>query len=418
MSKIVDIKELLKKKEKKKILMDIILIFSVLYIIYAIYLTTKMSKDTVAIEKGTLTQEESATGYIIRDEIIVKGKSYKNGINQILQEGERAAKKEAIFRYYGKSEEQLQEEITKLNLKINEALGKEKKVLSNDAKNLENQIDTKIQSLRVQTDLQQIVEQKKEISDIITKKTTITGENSKSGKYIKKLITQKEGYEKQLIEGSEYMKAPSSGVVSYRVDGFENVLTTKGFKNLTEEVLEKLEIKTGKIVATSNEEAKVIDNFGCYIATILNSNEAIEAKVGNKVKITLSSGNEVVGTIHYIKNQEDGKRLIVFKLNTLTEELISYRKISFNITWWNKSGFKVPNDAILEDKDKQKYVVKKTISGTTNINIKVLKTNKNYSIINTYSAEDLKALGRDVSEMETLEVYDKILLYPEEQIGT
>ena len=413
MSKIVDIKGFLKKKEKKKILMDIILIFSILYIIYAIYLTTKMSKDTVAIEKGTLTQEESATGYIIRDEIIVKGKSYKNGIDQILQEGEKSAKKETIFRYYGRGEEQLQEEITKLNLKINEALEKEQKILSNDVKNLENQIDTKIQSLKIQTDLQQILEQKKEISDIMAKKTTIAGENSRSGKYIKNLINKKEEYEKRLIEDSEYMKAPSSGVVSYRVDGLENVLTTKGFKNLTEEVLEKLEIKTGKIVATSNEQAKIIDNFGCYIATILNSNEAIEAKEESKVKITFSSGNEVMANVHYVINQEDGKKLIVFKLNTLTEELISYRKISFNITWWSHSGLKVPNDAILENKDKQKYVVKKTASGTTNINIKVLKTNQKYSIINTYSAEDLKALGRDVSEIETLEVYDKILLYPE-----
>lgn len=413
MSKIVDIKEFLKKKEKKKILMDIIFIFSILYIIYAIYLTTKMSKDTVAIEKGTLTQEESATGYIIRDEIVVKGKSYKNGIDQILQEGEKSAKKETIFRYYGKSEDELQEEITELNLKINKALEKEKKILSNDVKNLENQIDTKIQTLKLQTDLQQISEQKKQLSDIMTKKTTIAGENSKSGKYIKSLINKKEEYERRLVEGSEYMSAPSSGVVSYRVDGLENVLTTKGIKNLTEEILEKLEIKTGKIVATSNEQAKIIDNFGCYIATILNSNEAIEAKVGNKVKITLSSGNEVMADVYYLKNQENGKMLIVFKLNTLTEELISYRKISFNITWWNYSGLKVPNDAILENNDKQKYVVKKTTSGTTNINIKVLKTNKNYSIINTYSAEDLKALGRDISEMETLEVYDKILLYPE-----
>ena len=120
-----------------------------------------------------------------------------------------------------------------------------------------------------------------------------------------------------------------------------------------------------------------------------------------------------MANVHYVINQEDGKKLIVFKLNTLTEELISYRKISFNITWWSHSGLKVPNDAILENKDKQKYVVKKTASGTTNINIKVLKTNQKYSIINTYSAEDLKALGRDVSEIETLEVYDKILLYPE-----
>ena len=60
-----------------------------------------------------------------------------------------------------------------------------------------------------------------------------------------------------------------SGVVSYRVDNLEEVLTINNFENL----------KTGQVVATSNEYGKIINNYECYIATILKSKEAKEATI-------------------------------------------------------------------------------------------------------------------------------------------
>ena len=107
--------------------------------------------------------------------------------------------------------------------------------------------------------------------------------------------------------------------------------------------------------------------------------------------------------------------MIIFKINNLTEELISYRKISLNITWWSYSGLKIPNDAIAEDQDGLKYVLKKTPSGTSKVLIKVLKTNDKYSIINTYSKEDLNALGIDASTYENINIYDTLMMYPESQ---
>ena len=41
------------------------------------------------------------------------------------------------------------------------------------------------------------------------------------------ILKKKETYESQLTSGSEYITAPESGVVSYRVDGLESVLTSK-----------------------------------------------------------------------------------------------------------------------------------------------------------------------------------------------
>ena len=412
MGKLVNLNETRKKIEKKKFIMNIIFIIVSLYIIYAVYLIIRTPSDTMTVENGTLTAEESSTGYIIRDETIVKGKNYKNGINQIILEGEKAAKNQKIFRYYGTDESEIQVKINEINEKIQKALEKEKTIPSSDIKNLENQIDSKLQDLKEINDVKDLSEYKKQLSEIMLKKATIAGENSKSGSYIKKLIEKKEKYEKSLIEGSEYIVAPKSGIVSYRVDGLENVLKTDGIEELTEQKLNELDVKTGQIVSSSNEEAKVINNFDTYIATVLDSLPAKQAEEGKSVLITLSSGEEVDAIIHYTKVQENGKVLIVFKLKTLTDELRCYRKISFNITWWSVAGIKVPNDAILEDENHSKYVLRKNSTGTSKCYVKILKTNDKYSIISSYSIEDLTALGIDVNSYKGIDVYDIIILYP------
>ena len=76
-----------------------------------------------------------------------------------------------------------------------------------------------------------------------------------------------------------YIISPRSGVVSYRVDGYENTLTTENFDYLTKDFLKGIKLKVGQVVATSQESGKIIDNFKCYIACILNSEEAKQSKV-------------------------------------------------------------------------------------------------------------------------------------------
>ena len=198
MGKLVNLNETRKKIEKKKFIMNIIFIIVSLYIIYAVYLIIRTPTDTITVENGTLTAEESSTGYIIRDETIVKGKNYKNGINQIILEGEKAAKNQTIFRYYGKEETKLQSKIDEVNEKIQKALEKENLFTSSDIKNLDDQIDSKLQDLKTINDVKNLSEYKKQLSEIMLKKATIAGENSKSGSYIKKLTEQREQYEKKL----------------------------------------------------------------------------------------------------------------------------------------------------------------------------------------------------------------------------
>lgn len=403
------------KKNSKKIIVYVVFVLIFIYLAYAVYLLVKQPTDKVTVENGTLYLEETDIGYVIRDEKVVKGNNYKNGMEQIKTEGEKTAKGESIYRYYSKNESDLTKQIAELDSKIQEALDGQTDLFSSDIKLIENQLDEKIELLNKTTDLAKLNEYKKEITKLISKKASIAGENSPSGSYLKKLYNQRTKLEEQLNSGAEYIKAPESGIVSYKVDGLEETLTPDNFSTLSKEFLEKLNLKTGQIIATNDECGKVINNFKCYIATISDSKQAKEAKVGDSVKVMLSNNKTIEAKIQYISQENDDEMLLVLEINKQIEELTNYRKISFNLIWWSYSGLKVPNSAIVEQ-DGLNYVVRNRAGYLTKILVNVKKQNDKYSIIKNYTTDELKNLGfssTEINKMKKISIYDELIVNPD-----
>ena len=401
------------KFNKKKIIAYFILILVVIYILYTIYLLIKQPTKTFVVENGKLYMEETDIGYIIRDEVVVQGENYKNGMEQIKSEGEKVAKDEAIFRYYSQNEESLKQKISQLDEKIQETMQENKDLFTSDMKILEKKIDEKVEEISTIKDISKLAEYKKQISELVTKKAKIAGDLSPSGSYLKQLINERSSYESQLNSGAEYKKAPKSGIVSYKVDGLESSLTCSDFSTLSKSYLENLNLKTGKIIATSNECGKVIDNFKCYIATISTSENAKQAKIGDSVKIRLPSNKEITSQIAYVSKEDEENYLIVLEIDNEIEELTNYRKISFNLIWWSKTGLKVPNQEIVEQ-DGLKYVVRNRAGYLSKILIKVNKQNENYAIIDNYDVDELRELGFSDAQINA---YKKISIYDEIQIN-
>lgn len=403
------------KDKRKKIIIGIVGTLIICYLVYIVYILIKQPTDIFTVEEGNVYSEETDIGYIIRDEQVVKGENYKNGMQQIKTEGQKAAKGESIFRYYSKNEDNLIEQIAELDQKIQEVMSNQANLFPADVKLIENQIDEKVEQLNKTTDISKLEEYKKEIYELVTKKANMIGEKSASGSYLKQLQDQRTGLENQLNSGAEYITAPESGIVSYKVDGLEETLTPENFSALSKEYLEDLNLKTGRIIATSDECGKIINNFECYIATISNSKEAKEAKIGDKVRVRLSNNVEIDARIEYLSQENEDEVLLVLEINEEIEELSNYRKISFDLIWWSYSGLKVPNQAIVEQ-DGLNYVVRNRAGYLSKILVKVEKQNEKYSIVSSYTTDELRELGLTDSEIynvKTLSVYDEIVLEPD-----
>ncbi|MCL2355030.1 MAG: hypothetical protein FWC68_04060 [Oscillospiraceae bacterium] len=371
--------------------------------------------DTVTVERGVVSLEEHVVGFIIREETILNGGSDQNRIIPIRSEGERVARGEEVFRYNNHNEDNLRNRINELDIEIQRAMDGQMTIFSADIRTIERQIENQIDSLRSRNNIQEILEYKNEISRYITRKAEIAGELSPAGSYIRGLIAQRRNYQNQIYLDSEYVSATQSGVVSYRIDNLENILTIESISELNRSKLNGLNLRTGQRVPASENVGKIVNNFASYIATNVRSNEAFDATVGQRVTLRLPIGEEVRATVNTIREDEDGSMFVVFRIIDHIEELIEYRKINLDVVWWEFEGLKVPRSAVIFDNELA-YVIRSRVGIEDRILVKILRESENYIIVYNYNAEELREMNftpDEINNMRRITKFDEVVLRPE-----
>lgn len=363
------------------------------------------------------TMKNQQNGYIIRDETVLQGENYKNGMIKVVSDGERTAKSQIVFRYYSNSEDTIMNQINELDEEINEIIENSGLTLvSSDISSLDSQIETTIDSMYNINYLQKNYENKNKIEAYISKKAQITGILSPEDSYIKTLTGQREQLEKQLENDSEIIYAPKAGLASYRIDGLEEVLKVDNFDYLSSELLKSFKLNVGATTPINDEKGKIVNNFECYIASSIDTEKAMTAKVGDLVTLRLSNSDEITAKIEHII-EEEKNRILVFKIEEKIADLLEYRKISFDIIWWKYEGLKISNSCILEEANNENeisYVEKNKAGHKEKILVKVLRQNESYSIVRNYEKEELIELGyteKEILDMDKIKLYDEIISY-------
>ena len=439
----------MKKQKKNQNLIIVIIsiqIFLLIYFVINIVIFFKQPADTVLVKNGELIKYEEDIGYIIRDEEVIDTSEYLGTPKANIEDATRVAKGTEIVTYMSSEEEKIKEKIEKLDIKIQEAMASKETIFSNDAKALESEIEIYLYStVKEKNDIYSLYEQKKLINEKIEKKAKIVGELSPVGSQLKTLIDERTNYEKQLNDSEKTVKNKKAGLVSYRVDNYENVLRPVSISKLTIAELEKIKITTDQIIPLNTSNVKIVDNFNCYIAIPMYSEESKKAKLNDNVFLRFdNTGDKLISaTVEYISEEENG-RLIVFKINTNVEELTKYRKINLDVVWWRDKGLKINKDTleyfttikvsgdkqkeennILEDEETQiekiynediyKLVIKKS-SYTQEALVKIIREAGDFAIIENCTDEEIeKALAKNNSivNQSTIKMYDEVIVKKE-----
>ncbi len=401
------------KINHKKVFITIIcMVLLLLFVVNSSKLLKKTSEKTTVFE-GSLSYEEPVEAFVIRDEVVLQGENSENGLVQILADGERAAMNQSVFRYYSNVEDKILKQISEVDEKINQALASQTLTKVNaDVSSLEHEIEDTVNGMFKLNDIQKINDHKNKIETYISKKVNLTGKNSPEGSELRLLTEERDKLEKQLETSVEVISAPKAGLASYRVDGLEDKLKVGDFSYLTSNLLNSFELKVGAAVPLSNEKGKIVDNFRCYIETIIYKEKSSAAKVGDRVILRLSTSDEIDATIVHIV-EEDDQRILVFEINEKVEELLEFRLITIDIIWWKYTGLKVSNQALIEEDDKI-YVERNMVGYTERLLVKVLRQNDTYSIVESYSDEELESLGysaEEISGMKNIKLYDEVVLH-------
>lgn len=430
-------------KQKRKINQNFlifvitVLVFITVFFVVQIVQFFEKPINTVLIKKGELINYEEVTGYIIRNEELIDISSYDGIVKSEVEDATRVSKGSPIIKYVSKSEEQLIDKIKKLDEKIEVAKESQQTIFSNDVKALDTEIENSIYSqVKNSTSLDEIKQSKKNLNEKINKKAKIVGELSPAGSELKTLIDERTKYEKELNDAEKSLLSPKAGLVSYRVDGFENILTYDSISLLTADKLSELKISLDQIIPAETKNVKIIDNFICYIAVPMTSEEAKKTKLNDSVYLRFPNDEDslVSATVEYISNEED-ETLLVFKINSNVEELTKYRKISLDVVWWRSSGLKVNKEVIFEtevevlvsdDNENSAEMVTKRIKIPTvtikkayseeNVFVKILKETDEFVIIDNYKDSELIEMGVSndlIENRRTIKMYDEAIMIEE-----
>ena len=402
-----------KRNNNLKFVFSIILAIFVIFVFF--FSTSKLnnSVDFYTIENGEISYEEPAEAIIIRDEQLLSEEGYEKGITQIALEGEKVAKNSSVIRSYTADEDEKIKQIEDIDKEINKAIEENSiNVLSSDIINIEAKIESYAEKLNGLNDIQKIEEIHKKIDDLMASKTRITADACPEGSAVKQLIKQKNTLLEELNNGANIVKSPTSGIVSYRIDGLEKTLKTNDFSYLNKEVFDSIEIKMGATIPLNNNNCKIINNFNSYIATFMNTEKANTANVGDEVTLRLTTGNILPAKIVYLGESTKDGRVIVFEIREGIENLIEFRKISMDVIWWDYSGYKVSN-SVLISRDGKNYVQKYKTTSSEIILVKVKRQNDTYSIISNYTDEELLEMGisqEEINKRTKIKLYDRLLV--------
>lgn len=417
-----------KKKSYKQnmmfIIVSIIIVLAVFFLIKIISLMKKPTLTTI-VKNGELIKYEEVVGYIIRDEEIIDTSGYSGFVNTTVSDGNRVAKDGVILSYVSNTEKDLMVKISELDGKIQEAMENQQNIYPSDVKTLDTEIKINLYDvIKAKKDVYAVNEYKTVINQAIQKKAKIVGELSPAGSKLKELIDERIDYETKLNNAKQVLKAPKAGLASYRVDGYEDILTIKSLSSLSIKELEKMKLNMGQIVPIDTSKVKIIDNFSCYIAIPISSEEGKNSKLDDKIKLRFDNTENdfVQATVEYI-SEEDDARIIVVKISSNIEELVKYRKINLDVVWWRDTGLKIPTDAIkytsITDQKTGKIIkdlatvdIQKS-SYTETAWVKVIREANGFSIIENYTDEELLKMGISeeiVEKRSTVKLYNDVIL--------
>lgn len=200
-------------------------------------------------------------------------------------------------------------------------------------------------------------------------------------------------------------KAEKSGIISYKLDGYESALSPYTMQYLDKSKVSSISNKSSDVFTGLTTKGKplykIVDSREWYAVTWVNSDYASRFSEGNTVTLKLDSG-DASGSVEKVM-QQDSEYLIIMKFDSYFSGIAPARSESCRIVTSDERGLIVKNDFITE-KDGQPGVYVLDVTGETKFTpVKILASDGEYSLAASGSFTD-----GDGNTVNTINVYDEI----------
>lgn len=310
--------------------------------------------DIYIVEEGDLYESFTSTAVVIRQEELVKSPTDGN-LEVFVEPNERVRVKTPLFKVI--SDRKKQEEYIK---QINEVKSKLERIKNDQDQHGQSILDKSIKNMTVKLqdaiakgDIDNANNIKSELERLKVeknKKHKIKEENIKTMQESLKNLTDKV----QEVEYTVY--APMSGIVSFNIDGLEELLSPSNIQDITyNDIIEicnktkdTIKENTLKSVTCNMPVLKIIDNYCYYIAVPLDK----KLHQGQVYDLIFAGCDKPVkGKLEHIAG--NSKYVGIFCVNSDIKELLATRNLEVKILLGKFYGKIVPKDCLVNLEGKE-----------------------------------------------------------------
>lgn len=348
-----------KRRKHRSSIRFITILFTVVIVSYIVrYLWFKI--DTELVKYDTMEKTVAAQGVLIKNEwttVLPSGTAADYKAN----EGERVSTGKEILKISKSSgaDENISLKLSKINERIEEIKRTEadNNFFAQDKQKIDTSIESnlkELQNVAKSGDFSKLETVKNDLSANVYKKSLVYGTESFSGQNLEQLMNEKATLEKLLQNNLNVIYAKLSGLVSYELDGYEEVLKTEGIEALKlsniQEIIDMQSSKNKKKNEEKREGVKVVDNFEWYVAAVIPKGVLTEDCIGKTIKVRFKDlDNSVVsGTIKHFDIGSEQNSLVVIRT---TEQVKGFQRIrvsSLEIITKYGEGLIIPTKTIVE----------------------------------------------------------------------
>lgn len=375
------------------------------------------AKTVLPIEEVVI-QKLTSQGIIIKDEVVYKAKG-TGQLDSSIKEGERVPAGIEVASI------NLLEDTSGLKLELIEIenaitslskTDKDNEVFKNEKDKIFEKQDKLVESIQVAINLGQyekVNNSKMELALYDSKASDISLDNKLIGQSLDKLKERRAILQEEINKNNIKYFTSNSGIVSYLIDGYENIYLAKDFENYTYENLNLESINESNIidkdVDIGSAVFKMIDNFQWFVALKIDDiSDVTEYELGQNMTIQFENDEkELIGNIVAINGSSD-KTVIVLKFKDFLHEYYTLRFPKVNIIKSKKEALKIPTKVIIE-KDGQKGVFIREINGIVKFRpISIISEGRDYTFIDKGNSKGQINLPGQENAFKTVSLYDEI----------
>lgn len=400
-----------KREKRRKIILSAIILFIIWNLLFSFINKTKKTElpESMLIEDGVHTE-----AIILKNENVykLKGDFTKN------QKNNEGKKIPVGYEIKDLSNLKKDKEILNKLSKIDEALDI-KSIPKSDIdyvkqKNLEYKEESEIITRNIQKNINNYkkVKELKANFNEINKNIINLDSNNEYLKYdINSLNIKKKELEKYISQNSVAFETDVSGIISYKLDGYEDKLSSRTWNNYgVEQFDELIKNKDDSLKKSNSKGFKIIDNFKWYSAVrIRDINQFKDYKSGDLLTLSIPDrGLDATGKIiHINKNKEDAVFIIQF--NSYLENIYDLRFPEVDLIKSRIEGYKIPLKSI-KNNGGVKGVYIKEFNGIVRFKpVDIIKKDSKHAYISSGKNGYINIKNEDV---RTVNEYDEIIVNP------